>query len=116
MKAYEAAKLLKLSNKEFLEKYGIKSHMSKVPEDLEQELFGDEKKIEEAGQTGTETVDSAETVVVDPVDAVEEDEFPVLNTDETGEICPYSIEEIELGIRCLGGKAPQYKWRHLLNG
>ncbi len=51
MKAYEAAKLLKIPNKEFLQKYEIKSHLSKLPEDLVAELFGEEKKINPRVQT-----------------------------------------------------------------
>ena len=110
MQAYVAAKLLKMSNKEFLKQYELKSHMSKVPAELEAELFGEEKKIQ-TGQAGTETVDRAETTVV-AVDAITE-----VVTEEveavTDEECPYTPAEIELGIRCLGGKAPQWKWRHL---
>ena len=100
MQAYEAAKKLEIPNKEFLAKYGLKSHMSKVPDDLVAELFGEEKKIE-TQQPTTETVDSAETDVVEV---------------EVKETCPYTTAQIELGIRCLGGKAPQWKWRHMLDG
>ena len=90
MKAYEAAKLLKMDNKTFLETYGIKSHLSKLPEELEHELFGDEKKIEEARPETEAAVDIPEADVVE--------EMP----DE---------RLIRKSIRCLGNKSPYWKWR-----
>jgi len=96
MKAYEAIKLLKADRKEFLEQYGIKSHMSKIPAELEAELFGVEKKIQ-AEPEPAPTVDTPEAIPV------------------AKEACPYTAEQVELGIRCLGAKAPQWKWRHILN-
>jgi hypothetical protein len=44
-------------------------------------------------------------------DAAEESTVNV--SDDTGS-CPYDLKEIDLGIRCLGSKAPQWKWRHLI--
>jgi hypothetical protein len=105
MKAYEAAKLTGMKSKAFCEQYGIKSHTSKIPADLEEQLFGEEKKTETEPQPET-PVDSVEAVVV-------EDDFPVLKINDEGERCPYSPEEIELSIRCLGGVSPCYKWKHL---
>lgn len=102
MKAYEAAKLLKIPNKEFLQKYEIKSHLSKLPEDLVAELFGEEKKIE-AGQAATQTVDSAETDVV------------VSAPEKTEEECPYTVEQVARHIKILGNKSPAWKWRHIVD-
>ena len=96
MKVYEASKLLKISNKEFCELYGTKSHMVKLSAELEAELFGEEKKIP------TEP---------EPEKAVDSTEAPAVVEEE----CPYTPEQVELGIRCLGGKGPQWKWRHILN-
>lgn len=104
MKAHEAIKLLKADRKEFLEKYGIKSHLSKIPSELETELFGDEKKIYQEPEPA-QTVDSAETELV---------EVKVLPKKEP--VCPYTPAEIELGIRCLGSKSKQWEWRHILDG
>lgn len=105
MQAYEAAKKLKMENKEFLEKYGMKSHMSKLSEDLVAELFGEEKKIE-AEPEPTETVDSAETVVVE--------QAPEVPAEPEPEGCPVDAATVELSIRCLGGRSPYYKWRNLV--
>ena len=123
MKVYEASKSKKMSTKEFLEVYGeeynLKSHLSKIPAELEEELFGQEKKIETPKPEPTETVDSAETVVVEDIDLVEE----VLAEIEGKEVhkpivkdekVP-SLEEIELGIRGCGSKSSMWKWRHLLD-
>jgi hypothetical protein len=102
MKVYEAAKLLKITNKAFLEEYGLKSHLSKLPEALEAELFGDEKKTEEAGEPVTETINSAEADVV----------TETVNTAET-EVCPYTPRQISKSIKLAGNKSPCWKWRHL---
>ena len=104
MQAYEAIKRLKADRKEFLEQYGLKSHMSKIPADLEAELFGEEKKIQTepeptAGTDTTEattiTVDSAETLVAE---------------------CPYTKEQVRKNIRLLGCKSRAWQWRHILDG
>jgi len=112
MKVHEASKAKKMSNKEFLAEYGeefnLKSHMSKLPVELEAELFGEEKKIEEAVEEQTETVDSAEAVVV------EVEPEPVVEI-ESKEECPVSLEELQGGINGLGGKYKHYKWKHLLD-
>ena len=162
MKVYEASKKMKITNKEFCEEYGLKTHMSKLPTSLEAELFGEEKKIQTAEEL-TETIDSAETVVLGdgvpfkPLATVEEvsakrekppekpvgplveaevtqstpDELPThKGLEYTGEcrhptiplskqiigdeVCHYTVAEIEIGIRCLGNKGKQWKWRHLL--
>jgi hypothetical protein len=123
MKAYEAIKRLKVDRKEFLEQYGIKSHMSKIPPELEAELFGEEKKIQ-TGQAGAEGVDSSEAVVLVPV--VEEEDTKaeevaqnppdIVNDYTDAKECPYTLEEIALGLRCLGSKGKMWEWRHLLNG
>ena len=44
MKGYEAAKKLGMKSGEFCEKYNLNSHMQSLPEELEAELFGSEKK------------------------------------------------------------------------
>ena len=62
MKAYEAAKRLGMKPADFAHEYGLASHLCKIPDDLEAELFGCEKKIKKQAQT--QTVDSAETVRV----------------------------------------------------
>ena len=104
MIAYEAAKLLEISNKEFLETYGIKSHLSKISTDLEAELFGDEKKTYEAPETVTQTVDSAETVIVG------------ITADVVKRTCPYTVEQVRNHIRQLGNKSACWEWRHILDG
>ena len=108
MQAYEAIKLLKADTKEFLEEYGLKSHLSKLPAALEAELFGDEKKTYEAGKTVTETTDSAKTIILgDPPEVI-----PEVTTEE----CPFTKKQILHGIRILGHKSSCWKWRHLVNG
>jgi hypothetical protein len=104
MKAYEAAKLKKMTNKEFLKEYELKSHMSKISPELEAELFGEEKKIQ-AEPESAPTVDTAEADVVTPVEPT---------SDEQSTECPYTKEQIELGIRCLGNKSPVWEWRHII--
>jgi hypothetical protein len=103
MKVHEASKSKKMSNKEFLEEYGeeynLKSHLSKIPAELEEELFGQEKKIETPEPEPTETVDSAETVVVE----VQE---PVI---EKAPECPYTKEQVRLGIRGCGNKSSMWR-------
>lgn len=101
MKAYEAIERLKMDRKEFLATYGVKSHLSKLSDELVEELFGSEKKIE-AEPKPPKAVDTSE------------DELPVLKVNTNGKRCPYTPQEIELGIRCLGNKAPQWEWRHLI--
>ena len=108
MQAYEAIKILKADTREFLEEYGLKSHLSKLPAALEAELFGDEKKTYEAGETVTKTVDSAKTVILGDAPEI----IPEVITEE----CPYTIKQIAHGIRILGPKSSCWKWRHLVNG
>lgn len=102
MKAYEAAKLLRVSNKEFLTEHNLKSHMSKVPPELEAELFGGEKKIQ-AGQEEAPTVDRAETVVA----TVDVEKAAI-------EQCPVDLETVRAGINGCGDKSCYWKWRHLI--
>ena len=144
MQAYEAIKILKMDRKEFLEKYDLKSHLSKIPPELEAELFGEEKKIktEPKQETGADTVeapaltaDSAETEVVDveiAEDATtgEKDECKQAqdgnddgadSTVDIGDLdssvdCPYDKDTIRVSIRGLGNKSPCWKWRHILDG
>ena len=111
MKIYEASKILKKSNKELLAEINdprVKSHLSKIPEDILAEL-GLEKKIKEAIAEPTKTVDSAETDVVDS-----EPSKPSKAPELPKEVCPYTAEEIELGIRCVGNKGQHWKWRHII--
>ena len=115
MKIYELAKIRKISSKELIVELNdprIKNHLSVVPADI-LELEGEEKKIETTeGQT--QTVDSAETVVVgNPPETPAE---PLVSTEPVIEPCPYTPAEIELGCRCLGSKGKHWQWRHMLNG
>ena len=113
MKVHEASKILKKSNKELLAEINdprVKSHLSKIPEDILAEL-GFEKKITEAVAEPTKTVDRAETIVVDKS---EEELHAELQPVVPVEDCPYTPEQIELGIRCLGNKGPHWKWQHLI--
>jgi len=96
MQAYEAIKRLKADRKEFLEMYGLKSHMSKIPAELEAELFGEEKKIQ-TGAEPTEATDRTEAIVL-----------------ETEEVCPYPLKAVRKSIHLLGNKSKAWKWRHLL--
>ena len=145
MQAYQAIKMLKADRKEFLATYGLKSHMSKLPDSLVEELFGEEKKIQTEPEQ-TQTVDSAET---DVVEIGEQDECEQTqddtndSIDSTGdthtvdsglvatigelvqdsgvkssdvETCPYDEATIRRSIRCLGNKSSAWKWRHTLNG
>lgn len=110
MKLYELSKKTGISVEQLKEELGYKSHMKKVPDSVVAEYLGEEKKIE-TEQEGTQTVDSAETVVVETSDVVEP---PVIET-ESKEECPVSLEELRGGINGLGGKYKHYKWRHLLD-
>lgn len=87
MKAYEAAKKLKMKSKDFCRQYNIDSHLSVLEDALVEELFGEEKKIDEARPEATQTVDSAETVVV--------------------------TEDILMNVRILGKKS---KYWNMVNG
>jgi hypothetical protein len=110
MQVYKAAKQLKISNKELIkliDRPEVDHHLDNIPDELLEELGLNEKKISTPEPEPAQTVDSAETSVV-KVDVKE----PYENTETE---CPYTKKEIELGIRCLGGKAPQYKWRHMLS-
>lgn len=140
MQVYQGAKQLKLSNKELIElidKPEVDHHMDRIPDEMLEDLGLIEKKIQTTEQEPTETVDSAETVTLGEAnegetDSIENDvdvdsESSIESNDgaegvlsdgdgdvrELGE-CPYTTEQIKLGIRCLGGNAPQYKWRHLI--
>jgi hypothetical protein len=123
MKVYEAAKKLGISNKEFCKEYGTKSHLSKISTELEEQLFGGSNEDE---VHTTETVSGSDTegssvVIEAPVDSgevsgpdgdgIEPDAPQPVEAD-----CPYTLAEIELGIRGLGNKSPCWKWKHLLNG
>ena len=122
MKVFELSKKLKKSNKDLIAEIDdprVKSHLSKVPEDILAEFDVEEKKIEtepeptatvDKDEDAVVTVDSAETIVVEVKEEVVNEKVPK-STEET---CPYSIEEIRMGCRCLGNKAPQWKWRHLI--
>ena len=114
MKAYEAIKRLKMDRKEFLELYGIKSHMSNIPVELESELFGSEKKIQ-VEQERTQTVNSAETIVVgEPPEPIVEPIVAEIPETKTAEECPYSLHTIKRSIQIFGGKSKLWKWRHLI--
>lgn len=107
MKVYEVAKSMKIKSKELIKLIGdprVDHHLDTIPDDILETLEVEEKKIETPEPERTQTVDSAKTDVVD----VEIEEVPAKSE------CPYTIQEIKLGIRCLGGNAPQYKWRHLI--
>jgi hypothetical protein len=95
MKVFELARKVGMKPKELLAElasHGIKSHLAIVPEEIVSGYLGVEKK------TGEEPV--ARAVAPEP--------------EVVG--CPYTKEQVELGIRCLGNKAPQWQWRHILNG
>lgn len=124
MKVYEASKLLKRDSKEFIKELNdprITSHLSKLPPEIEAELFGAEKKIEEAAAEPTKTVDSAETVMVnekpkaEPKAEPKPEPKPVVEIPSKEDTCPVDLETLELSIRGIGGKSPYYKWKHLLN-
>jgi len=103
MKAHEAYKKLGMSKKEFCELYGIKSHLSELDEALVAELFGNEKKTDEARPEDTQTVDRSETIVVEKADPAEDK-------------CPVDLDVVEVKNRLLGNKSPFWKWRYLVNG
>lgn len=116
MKAYEAIKLLKVDRKEFLQTHELKSHMSKISEELEAELFGVEKKIQ-AEPEPAQSIDSTEAIAdvaqeapEIPVEAITQPKA----TPSTPE-CPVSLETLATSLRGLGGKSPYYKWKYLLN-
>ena len=121
MQAYQAIKMLKIDRKEFLATHGLKSHMSKLPDSLVEELFGEEKKIQAKPEQAA-AVDTAEADVVG-ADVVDAD---VLGTDvlvqdhgvksSEVETCPYTERQIRRSVRLLGGKSPAWKWRHILDG
>lgn len=93
MQVYEAAKKLNITTKELvklIDSPDIVHHKARIPDSILNDIGLGEN---------TQTIDSAETEIVD-VEIIEE--------------CQYSINEIKLGIRCLGSNAPQYKWRHLI--
>lgn len=103
MKAYEAGKKLGMSGGDFAKEYGLKSHLSKLPDKLERELFGDPVLIHEEE---TITMDSAETVVVG------ETKDSVLGVDG----CPVGRDELLTSLVKLGGASPYIKWDYLLDG
>jgi hypothetical protein len=108
MKLYEVAKQMGKKSKDLLAEIDdprVKTHMSLVPESIVAELLGSEKKIEEAIEEPTETVDSAEAVVV----VAKAEPAPVAPT------CPVDLITMATSIRGLGGKSPYYKWKHMLN-
>ena len=133
MKGYEAAKKLGITSGEFCEQYDLGSHMQKIPDELEAELFGSEKKIMEE-QACTETVDSAETVLVDveaSLEAEVEDEAQEdIEEDGKEDIeevveesieevkpvlkCPVDLETLKTSLRGCGNKSPYWEWRHLV--
>ena len=106
--------MLKADRKEFLATYGLKSHMSKLPDSLVEELFGEEKKIQTEPEQ-TQTVDSAETDVVEVATLDELVQDSGVKSSEV-ETCPYDEATIRRSIRCLGNKSSAWKWRHTLNG
>jgi hypothetical protein len=98
--------------------------LSKLPEALEAELFGDEKKTEEAGEPVTETINSAETSVVGEPNEIERSDNGNIRLDTKtvsgdqasagAEVeCPYTPRQISKGIKLAGNKSPCWKWRHL---
>ena len=111
MKGYEAAKKLGMKSGDFCEKYDLNSHMQSLPEELEAELFGSEKKILEE-QTCTETSNTAETVVVASESPVEA-ETPAEATATLPE-CPVSLETLKTSLRGGGNKSPYWQWRGLV--
>ena len=122
MKVFEASKKRKQSNKEFLEEfkeYGMTSHLSKLPDELVEELFGSEKKTDAQGQ-GAQSVDSAETVVVNDVKAETKQDTVVQETTTVSagaeDDCPWTVREIKRSIQIRGNKSPLWKWRHLMDG
>jgi len=118
MKIYEASKILKKSNKDLIAEIGdprITSHLSKIPEDILATL-GLEKKTTQAEPKPAQTVDSTETVFVG-TEYVAENLNPDVELSKQvveDEVCPYTAEEIELGIRCVGNKGPHWKWRQVI--
>ena len=124
MQVYKGAKQLKISNKELIElidRPEVDHHMDKIPDELLEELGLVEKKIETPEPERTETVDSAETDVVEVkvvTEYVGENKNPEVELSkqvEDLETCPYTIPEIELGCRGCGAKSTMWKWRHLLD-
>ena len=103
MKAHEAYKKLGMSKKEFCELYGIKSHLSELDEALVAELFGNEKKTDEARPEDTQTADRAETILVEKAESAEDK-------------CPVDLATLKVSLRGAGGKSPYWKWRYLVNG
>ena len=140
MQVYKGAKQLKISNKELInliDRPDVNHHMDKIPEDLLEDLGLVEKKISASEPESTQTVDSAETVMVGEENESETDstdndadansESSIESDDgaecvlsdssehvqELGE-CPYTKEEIALGCRGCGNKSTMWKWRHLI--
>lgn len=143
MKVHQLSKKLKISNKELLAQMDdprVTSHLSKVPEDILAQFDVEEKKIE-TGEKSTETIDSAQTIVVgdkdedenesheNSLDATEEStivpDVVVVETDkdvgnssgirEQG-TCPVDKETLKVSLRGLGSKSPYFKWKHILDG
>ena len=106
--------MLKADRKEFLATYGLKSHMSKLPDSLVEELFGEEKKIQTEPEQ-TQTVDSAETDVVEVATIGELVQDSGVKSSDV-ETCPYTERTIRKSMKMLGNKSPCWKWRHTLNG
>lgn len=80
----------------------VTHHNHEVPEDILALYDVEEKKIEETRPEPKATVDISKGLFV--------------NTMPSKEECTFTIEEIELGIRCLGSKGKHWEWRHLLDG
>lgn len=98
MKAYEAAKKLNIPTKDFIETHGLKSHLSKLSEDLENSLFS--KPVE------------ADPIEVDQVEepAKEPEKVKIVVVEKQP-----ALDDIRLGIIGAGNKSKYWKWRHLLD-
>lgn len=84
MKVFEYAREHGITSTKAKEKFGLPSHLSVIPE---QALQAPSQPAEEPP-------------VVEPTTEPIEDVPP--------------LDVIELSIRCLGGKSPQWKYRHLI--
>ncbi len=95
MKVYEYAKANGMTNDEVKAKFGLKSHLSIIPEEAPVEM------IERVAE------DELDEVVVE----IKSTEAKVVSAP-----CPVSLADLAQSIQIHGVGSPVYKWRHLLNG
>lgn len=98
MKVHEYAKKHGMDTETVKEKFGLTSHLNKIPEEvllMEDETASDIEVVDE------EVVSSTPEPIVDVEEKMEDK-------------CPIDIENLKLSLRGAGSKSPYWKFRHLV--